>query len=81
MGEVDRVSLVSGLILLALGGILILDQVEAFDLTLNIAAAALAAAAGAILLVSGLREGDREAAARARGWPPPAETVRDDPGR
>ena len=79
--EVDRVSLVSGFILLALGGVLILDQSDVIDLSLNLAAALLAASLGAVLLVSGFNEGDRERLARARGWSRRESPIGDDPNR
>ena len=50
----DRVSLVSGIALSLLGAILLLDQAGAFDLRFDYAAPAVLAAAGVILLVSGL---------------------------
>jgi hypothetical protein len=79
--EVDRVSLVSGFILLALGGVLILDQTDVIDLSLNLAAALLAASLGAVLLVSGFNEGDRERLMRARGWSRREPPIGDDPNR
>jgi hypothetical protein len=50
----DRTGLVAGLALTALGGLLLLDQTGALELDLGWAGAALSAAAGLILLVSGL---------------------------
>jgi hypothetical protein len=75
------VSLLWGLILLALGAVLILDQTEVIDLSLNLAAAVLAAALGAVLLVSGFNEGDREQSIRARGWSRGGSAIGDDSDR
>ena len=55
----DTTGLVAGVTLIALGALLLLDQGEAIDLDLGWAAAALSAAAGLILLVSGLTQ-DRD---------------------
>ncbi len=54
----DRTALVAGLVLTALGGLLLLDQTGAIELELGWAGVVLSAAAGLILLVSGL-ERDR----------------------
>ncbi len=54
----DRTALVAGLVLTALGALLLLDQTGAIELELGWAGVALSAAAGLILLVSGL-ERDR----------------------
>jgi hypothetical protein len=54
--RVDLVSLIAGLALLALGGLLILDQSGALELTAGWFGAALAAVLGSILIASGLGE-------------------------
>ncbi len=59
MSSVDRVSLVAGAAIAALGGLLALDQAGAISLDLGWAGAAFAAVTGLILLVSGLDERDR----------------------
>lgn len=63
-GGVDRVALVAGLALIALGTLLLFDQAEAIDLSPGLLGAALAAALGVILLASGMgeqpRAGDEE---------------------
>lgn len=50
----DLVSLVAGIALSLLGALLLLDQTGTIDLRFDYAAPAVLAAAGAILLVSGL---------------------------
>jgi hypothetical protein len=50
----DIVSLVAGLVIAALGTLLLLDQLEALELRFAYGGPALLAAAGAILLVNGL---------------------------
>jgi hypothetical protein len=50
----DSTGLAAGISLAALGGLLLLDQAGTVDLELGWAAVALTAAAGVILLVSGL---------------------------
>ena len=52
----DIVSLVAGIALSLLGAILVLDQAGVIDLKFDYAAPAVLAAAGAILLVSGLEK-------------------------
>ena len=52
--RVDRVSLAAGLACLLVGAILGLDQLDAISLGPNLAMALLCAAAGAVLVVSGL---------------------------
>ena len=52
----DGVSLVSGVVILALGGLLILDQAGVLELDAGWFAAAFTAALGAILVASGLFE-------------------------
>ena len=51
----DRLSLVAGLAIAALGGLLLLDQVGAIDLGYGYAAPAVTATFGAILLAAGLQ--------------------------
>jgi hypothetical protein len=51
---VDWTSLAAGLALIALGGLLLLDRVEAIDLRFGYLWPALLGAAGAILLAAGL---------------------------
>ena len=60
--RVDLVSLGSGAVIAALGGLVLLDSAGAVDLSLGWIAVALTAAAGVILLLSGLAGGaeDRE---------------------
>lgn len=55
----DTTGLVAGVVLIALGALLLLDQGEAIELDLGWAGVALSAAAGLILLVSGLAQ-DRD---------------------
>ena len=50
----DPASLVSGLIVIALGGVLLLDQAGAFDLAAEYMAPLVLAALGGILLACGL---------------------------
>jgi hypothetical protein len=54
--RVDRVSLVAGLVVMALGGLLILDQSDVIELSGGMAAALLAAGLGAILVTVGSTE-------------------------
>lgn len=63
----DRVSLIAGTALALLGGVLCLDQLDLFSLSFGLAAALICAAAGSILVASGLavpaepqREGERD---------------------
>jgi hypothetical protein len=56
---VDWTSLAAGFVLIALGGLLLLDRVEAVDLRFGYLWPALLAAVGAILLASGLSRRDR----------------------
>jgi uncharacterized YccA/Bax inhibitor family protein len=58
MQEADRVSLVAGVAIMVLGGLLVLDQAGAISLTPGWIGAAVAATVGVILLVSGIA--DRE---------------------
>jgi hypothetical protein len=55
--KVDTVSLGSGVIVAALGALILLDESGAVDVTLGWIAVVLTAAVGAILLVSGLANG------------------------
>ena len=57
--RVDRVSLTAGVVLVLLGAVLCLDQLDVIDLGFGLSAAALCAAAGAMLVASGLA-GDEE---------------------
>jgi hypothetical protein len=59
MKVVDRVSLVAGLAMMAVGTLLVLDQADAIELSPGIAGAALAAALGVILVASGLADDRR----------------------
>lgn len=56
---VDRVSLVAGIAFALLGCLLCLDQLDLITLNLGLAAAAICAAAGSVLVAAGLApEGD-----------------------
>jgi hypothetical protein len=55
--KVDAVSLGSGVIVAALGALILLDESGAVDVTLGWIAVVLTAAVGAILLLSGLANG------------------------
>jgi hypothetical protein len=57
--RVDVVSLGSGLGLIAVGGLLMLDQAGSLELTIGLAAALMAALIGMILLLSGLNDDER----------------------
>ena len=57
--RLDTVSLVSGLVVLALGTLLLLDQAGEIELTFAYLLPALTGALGAVLLASGLASGDR----------------------
>ena len=59
MRRVDGASLAAGLVLIGLGGLFLLDRVEALDLRFGYLWPALLAAVGAILLASGLSRGAR----------------------
>ncbi len=52
--RVDRVSLVAGIAFALLGCLLCLDQLDLIALNLGLAAAAICAAAGAVLVAAGL---------------------------
>jgi hypothetical protein len=56
MTRFDRVSLVAGVAMIAVGALLVLDQAEVIELSPGIAGAALAAALGVILVASGLAD-------------------------
>jgi len=57
-GRPELASLVAGLALIALGGLLLFDALDAFELSFAVLAPVACAATGAILLVRGLtREG------------------------
>lgn len=53
-GGADRVSLAGGIALCLLGALLCLDQLDLIALSAGLAAAAICAAAGTVLVVSGL---------------------------
>lgn len=53
-GKVDIAALVTGLAIVALGGLLLLDRLDVLDLRFGWLFPALAAAVGAALLASGL---------------------------
>jgi hypothetical protein len=55
--RVDPVSLASGVIVAALGSLILLDESGAVDVTLAWIAVVLTGAVGAILLISGLANG------------------------
>lgn len=57
--EYDTTSLVAGLVLVVFGALLLLDELDAIDLTLAYLAPAVTATAGAILLASGLSRARR----------------------
>jgi hypothetical protein len=57
--RVDVVSLGSGLGLIAVGGLLLLDQAGSVELTIGLAAALMAALIGMILVLSGLSDDER----------------------
>jgi hypothetical protein len=59
MSSFDRVSLVAGLAMMAVGALLVLDQADAIELSPGIAGAALATAVGVILVASGLADDRR----------------------
>ena len=59
MRQVDRTSLVAGLVITVAAGILLLDRVGAIDVRFGYALPLLIAALGAILLTAGL-EGPRD---------------------
>lgn len=55
----DVVSLGAGLGLIAVGGLLLLDQAGSLELTIGLAGALMAGLIGMILLLSGLNDDDR----------------------
>lgn len=57
--RLDVPSLVAGLVVIALGLVLLLDRLEVFDLRFAWLAPALAAAVGAVLLAAGLADASR----------------------
>ena len=57
--QLDVVSLSAGLGLIAVGGLLLLDQAGSLELTIGLAAALLAGLIGMILLLSGLTDDER----------------------
>lgn len=58
-GHVDVATLVSGLVVIALGTVLLLDQLGELELTFGWLGPLLAAAVGAVLLASGLAQRGR----------------------
>jgi hypothetical protein len=54
----DRVSLVAGIAVIAMGALLLLDQEEVLSLSLALVGAIVSATVGTILIVSGLSEED-----------------------
>jgi hypothetical protein len=54
----EPASLTAGVVLIALGAVLLLDRTGAVDLGFDVVAPVVCAALGAILLVSGLTRGD-----------------------
>jgi hypothetical protein len=54
----EPASLTAGVVLIALGAVLLLDRTGAVDLGFDVIAPVVCAALGAILLVSGLTRGD-----------------------
>ena len=59
MRTIDWTSLAAGLALIGLGGLFLLDRLEALDLRFGYLWPALLAAVGAIVLASGLSRRDR----------------------
>ena len=57
--RLDLVSLGSGLGLIAVGGLLLLDQAGSLELTIGLAGALMAGLIGMILLLSGLNDDER----------------------
>lgn len=57
--DLDRVSLVAGIVLVALGVVLLLDSVGVLSLSFAVMAPVAFGAVGAILLTSGLSRGAR----------------------
>jgi len=57
----DLPALVAGIVILALGALLLLDRLDALELTFGALMPAFLAACGAILLATGLDNRDREA--------------------
>jgi hypothetical protein len=57
--QVDVVSLGSGLGLMVVGGLLLLDQSGSIELTIGLAAALMAGLIGMILVLSGLSDDER----------------------
>ena len=57
--RLDVVSLGSGLGLIAVGGLLLLDQAGSLELTIGLAGALMAGLIGMILLLSGLTDDER----------------------
>jgi hypothetical protein len=55
--RLDVTSLVAGIVVIALGGLLLLDRLGAIDLGFGVLGPALVGAVGAMLLASGLSQG------------------------
>jgi hypothetical protein len=70
--RLDHASLATGIVVLVLGGLLLLDQSGDLDLSLGVVGALVAAVIGTVLLVSGLTDAGSAAA------PPPAAPERDE---
>ncbi len=60
MSRLDLPALVAGLVVLALGAVLLLDRVDVLTLSFGVLAPVLLAAAGTILLATGLDNRGRE---------------------
>lgn len=58
MKRVDRLSLASGVVVIALGALVLLDSSDAADLPLGWVTVAVTAALGLVVLISGLVDGD-----------------------
>ena len=56
-GRTDLASLVAGLVLVALGAVLLADARGGLDLTIGVASPLVCAAVGAVLLATGLSRG------------------------
>jgi hypothetical protein len=56
--RIDLVSLAAGVVIAALGGLVLCDSAGAFDVSVGWIAVALTGGIGAILLVGGLADGD-----------------------
>ena len=70
--RLDHASLATGILVLGLGGVLLLEQSGDLDLSLGVVGALVAAVIGTVLLVSGLTD------AGSAAPPPPAAPERDE---